>query len=44
MHILVLDRTGRHAGVTTQEGATYVVRDGSMQGATVLPRSVLASE
>ncbi|MHB8191173.1 MAG: isoaspartyl peptidase/L-asparaginase [Ferrimicrobium sp.] len=42
MHLVVLGADGRHAGLSTQEGATYAWRDASSDGTQLLPRSVVS--
>ncbi|HVF33628.1 MAG TPA: N(4)-(beta-N-acetylglucosaminyl)-L-asparaginase [Acidimicrobiales bacterium] len=41
MHLVALDAAGGHAGYTTREGATYVVRTESMSTHEVVPRTVV---
>jgi len=41
MHLVALDRDGRHAGFSTRRGSTYVVRSDGMAGAAVVPRTVV---
>ena len=43
MHLVALDAGGGHAGFTTREGATYVVRTEGMAGPEVVARTVVAT-
>ena len=43
MHLVAVDATGGHAGFTTRDGATYVVRTPEMSSHDVVPRTVVGA-
>lgn len=43
MHLVAVDAAGGHAGYTTRDGATYVVRTRAMSGHEVVPRTVVSA-
>jgi beta-aspartyl-peptidase (threonine type) len=42
MHLVAVDAAGRHAGFTSREGTTYVVRTPAMSTHETVPRTVVA--
>ena len=43
MHLVAVDAEGHHAGFTTRDGATYVVRTPSMSTHETIPRTVVVA-